>query len=249
MIELHSPAWKDVESAYNEVETLLDELLLGKGDFHETLECLDNDLSHQLSFYTATAYALPHLAQFCKTLPPKDRALLISHLGAAIAAESVDPLPRDGALWREFDEGLTALRPLTRDLILNHMDALEDLPGEDGQMFALSALAILGEREHAFYMYLYAPCEAAPALCPDCGWDCEEVDLGPGAPLITPAELAPRDGTSFDEEGVWLYGHLTRQDDEDLQPPVPYLYGTCKCYECDAAGPFWDWTGQYFKED
>ena len=249
MIELDSPAWKQVESACNKIGALLHDLLARKRDFRETLECIDNDLSHQLSFYTATSYALPHLAAFCKTLPLEERALLISHLGAAIAAEGAYPLPRDSEFWREFEKGLTALRPLARDLIVNHMDVLEDLPGEEGQMFVLSALAILGERRHAYYMYLYAPCEVVPVLCPRCGWDCEEVDLGPGAPLITPAEIAPWDGKSLDMEPVWLYGLLSRLDDEDFLPAVPCLYGTCKCYECDASGPLWDWMDRWNEED
>lgn len=248
MIDLDSAAWKNVDSAYSEIEGLLKDLLAHKGELRETLEHIDGDLSHQLSFYTATAYALPHLAAFCKTLPqPEDRAFLLSHLGAAISAEAIEPLPRDGELWREFEEGLSALRSLTEELILEHMDALEDLSGEDSQMFALSALAILGDRKHAYYMYLYAPCEVVPVLCPDCGWDCEEVDLGPGAPLVTPTEIQPWDGRSLDVEPVWFYGLLSHLDDEDFLPAVPYLYGTCKCYECNASGPLWEWIDRAYE--
>lgn len=249
MIDLNSPLWDQADSAYSESRQLLGNLLEHRGDFRETVECLDNDLSHQLSFYNATAYALPHLADFCAKLPNlEDRAFLIAHLGAAIAAEGVEPLPRDGVLWQEFQEGLTALRTLTEDLVLNHMDVLEKLSGQDGQMFAVAALSILGDRRHAHHIYLYAPCDCVPVMCsdPECEWFCEEEDL-PSKDLVTPADIPDWDGRSLDEEAVWFYGLLSHLDDEDFLPVVPYLYGTCKCYECDASGPLWDWIDRAYE--
>ena len=86
MIRLDSPIWKKLSSAGNDVDRWLRELMEGKGDLRESIEVVAEDLSHQLSWYSATSYALPHLAALCPRLSKEDRVYLIAQMGAAIAA-------------------------------------------------------------------------------------------------------------------------------------------------------------------
>lgn len=71
MIELNSPVWLTLDSASGGVGNLLDKLLRKEGDFRENMEALAEELGHQLSYYSATSYALPHLAALCAGLPPR----------------------------------------------------------------------------------------------------------------------------------------------------------------------------------
>ena len=146
MIRLDAPIWKKLSSAGNDVDRWLRELMEGKGDLRESIEVVAEDLSHQLSWYSATAYALPHLAALCPRLSKEDRVYLIAQMGAAIAAEAVEPLEPDTEAYREFQEGLEGLRRETVTLLTDpevHTQLCED--AELGMMFALGALAIVGE--------------------------------------------------------------------------------------------------------
>ena len=78
MIRLDAPIWKKLSSAGNDVDRWLRELMEGKGDLRESIEVVAEDLSHQLSWYSATAYALPHLAALCPRLSKEDRVYLIA---------------------------------------------------------------------------------------------------------------------------------------------------------------------------
>ena len=78
MISLDSPIWKELNSAGSDVEEILRDLMEGKGDFRENMECLGEDLSHQFTYYNATAYVLPHLAFLCTKLSSEDKAFLIT---------------------------------------------------------------------------------------------------------------------------------------------------------------------------
>lgn len=117
MIRLDAPIWKKLSSAGNDVDRWLRELMEGKGDLRESIEVVAEDLSHQLSWYSATAYALPHLAALCPRLSKEDRVYLIAQMGAAIAAEAVEPLEPDTEAYREFQEGLEGLRRETVPLL------------------------------------------------------------------------------------------------------------------------------------
>ena len=65
MVALNAPIWRQVSSAGNDAEKWLRRLLSGEGGFRENMEILAEDLSHQMSYYNATAYVLPHLAALC----------------------------------------------------------------------------------------------------------------------------------------------------------------------------------------
>ena len=175
MVDLNAPVWKTLYSAGNDAEKWLGRLLSGEAEFREVMEILGEDLSHQLSWYSATAYVLPHLAVFCKKLSPEERMFLVGQIGPAIAAaESENGLPPDTEDFRELQEGLDGLRPLVQDLIRNHQDTLDAAGPEEQQMFALGALAVLGNRRHAYDLFLlsaycweegHAACEIGRASC------------------------------------------------------------------------------------
>ena len=130
MIDQNAPIWNELHSAGNDADKWLRHLLEGDEDFQENMEILAEDLSHQLSYYSATAYVLPHLAALCPRLSLEKKLFLIAQMGAAVAAESEWPLSPDTEAYREFQEGLEGLRRETKSLIADpHIAALlKDAP-------------------------------------------------------------------------------------------------------------------------
>ena len=250
MIDQNAPIWNDLHSAGNDADKWLRHLLEEDGDFQENMEILAEDLSHQLSYYSATAYVLPHLAALCPRLSLEEKLFLIAQMGAAVAAESEWPLSPDTEAYRDFLEGLEGLRRETKSLIADPHTAalLKDAP-ELGQQFALSALAILGDRKHAYGLYLLsAYCwEEGHAACA-CGWNDELLPLTEQPDCLKPTVINPWDGESLEEEAVWFQGLLALAQDEELTPILPLVYGTGVCPECGKREPYWTWLERFMQE-
>ena len=242
MIDLNDPVWKAIHGAGGRVDDCLRRLMAGEGDFRETVDCLAENLSHQLSYYDATAYVLPHVAQLCEKLSVEEKLYLIAQIGPAIAAESQAPLSPDTEAYREFQEGLAPLAQEARELVEHHTQQIKALPQDMPAAFANGALALLWSRAHAYALYLYAPWDEFPAMCPECDWyeECMDFSLEEEPEFVTPGNL--------DEEGLWLQKLLIAIGDRELLPRLPYLYGTCTCPECGASGPLWDWIDRWCKE-
>ena len=250
MIALDDPAWNELYSAGNDANILLGNLLEGKHDFEEDMEILAEDLSHQLSFYTMTAYVLPHLADFCSKLSLDKQVFLIAQMGAAIAAEASDSLPSNTREYQEFQEGLSGLRQVTERLVTDpRAIALLREDAELGQEFALSALSILGDRGHAYTLYLLsAYCwQNGHAAC-DCGWNDEEFPLDEQPDCIEPACIGSWDGNSLENEAIWFQGLLRLADDKEITPVLPLIYGTGICPECSKREPYWNWMDRSMNE-
>ena len=249
MVDLNAPIWGQVDSAGNDADKWLRRLLNGEEEFREGMEVLAEDLSHQLSWYSATACVLPHLAALCKTLSPADRMFLIAQMGPAAAAEADCPLEEGTELWREFHEGVTGLRAVTVDLLQNHMDTLEAASGEERQMFALGALSFLGDRKHAYALWLLSGyCwEDGSAACA-CGWSDECFHFADRQEYLKPAAIAPWDGKSLEDEAVWFSGLLSRFGEDMILPILPLVYGEGVCPECGRREPFWAWHERFYQE-
>lgn len=250
MIDRNAPIWRELHSAGNDADKWLWHLLDADGDFQENMEILAEDLSHQLSYYSATAYVLPHLAALCSRLSLEQKVFLTARMGAAIAAESEWPLSPDTEAYREFQEGLAGLSRELKSLIADPHTAalLKDNP-ELGQEFALSALAIFGKRKHAYGLYLLsAYCwEEGHAACA-CGWYDEELPLAEQPDCLKPAVIAPWDGKSLENEAVWFQGLLALAQDKEITPILPLVYGTGICPECGRREPYWNWLERFMQE-
>ncbi len=251
MIPLDSPIWKKLDSAGTDVDELLRNLMEGNGDFRENMEFLGEDLSHQFSYYDATAYVLPHLALLCSKLSPEDRAFLMTQIGPAIAAEGVWPLSPDTESYREFEEGLRGLRQEAKSLVMNpDIGAILENDPIQGLEFALSALAILGDRMHAYGMWCLADrrWDDCIAAC-SCGWETEAISLFGSQDQdylkIEPVSIASWDGASMEDESVWLQGLLRRIGEEEIIRALPLVYGTCACPECGKRAAYWEWLARY----
>lgn len=242
MIDLNNPVWTAIRGAGARVDACLRRLEAGEGDFRENVDRLADNTSHQLSWYDVTAYALPHVARLCEKLSVEEKLYLIAQMGPAVAAESQVSLSPDTEEFREFHEGLAPLAQEARELVEHHMEEIKALPKDLPLVFAVAALALLWDRKRAWYLYLYAPWDELPALCPDCDWyeECMDFSLEEEPEFVTPGAL--------DEEGAWLQKLLTEIGDLTLLPRLPYLYGTCTCPECGASGPLWEWIDRAFEE-
>ena len=242
MIDLNDPVWKAIHGAGGRVDDCLRRLMAGEGDFRETVDCLAENLSHQLSYYDATAYALPHVARLCNKLSVEVMLYLIAQMGPAVAAESQVSLSPDTEEFREFHEGLAPLAQEARELVERHMEEVKALPKDLPLVFAVAALALLWDRKRAWYLYLWAPWDELPAMCPECGWyeECMDLSLEEEPEFVAPGAL--------NVEGAWLQKLLTEIGGQELLSRLPYLYGTCTCPECGASGPLWTWMDHAYEE-
>lgn len=239
MIDLNAPVWRAINQY---AQKSLQQLEAGEGDFRENVDRLADNTSHQLSWYDATAYALPHVARLCKKLSVEEKLYLIAQMGPAVAAESQASLSPDTEEFREFHEGLAPLAQEARELVERHMEEVKALPKDLPLVFAVAALALLRDRKRAWYLYLWAPWDELPAMCPECGWyeECMDFSLEEEPEFVAPGAL--------NEEGAWLQKLLTEIGGQELLPRLPYLYGTCTCPECGASGPLWAWMDRAYEE-
>lgn len=250
MVDINAPVWKELHSAGNDADKWLRWLLEGEGELHEAIELLTEDLSHQLSYYSATAYVLPHLAQFCSKLSLEDKLFLIAKTGAAIAAEAEYPLPPDTESAREFQEGLTGLRQETERLIANpKLAELLKCDPELGQEFCLSALAILGDRKHAYALYLLSgSCWEEGAAACTCGWNDETISLVEQPDCLEPVTIEAWDGKDLREEAVWFQGLLAYTGEKEISSILPLVYGTGICPNCGKQEAYWTWLERFMEE-
>lgn len=250
MVDLNDPVWKTLSSAGNDADKWLQALTEGKGSTRENIEIVAEDLSHQLSWYSATAYALPHIAALCPTLSKEDKVFLIAQMGAAIAAEASCPLAPDTQAYLEFQEGLEGLRKETKPLITDpDVHDLLEADAELGSMFALGALAVMGDRSHAYGLWSLSGStwEEGCASCA-CGWMEEEIPLTEQPECMEPIEIEVWDKHSLDNEAVWLNGLLKLAGDDMISPVLPLLYGEGVCPECGKREPYWKWLERFLKE-
>ncbi len=249
MVELSSPVWQTLSEG-REAAHRMQALLEGTAAVQPTLEALGAELSHQLSWYDATAYVLPHLAKLFPRLSMEEQVCCVVSMSAAIAAEAAWPLTPGTEAHREFQEGLTGLRPPMAALLTDPAvhALLRGGAAEEGSMFALGALAILGDRRHAYDLWWLSSSlwEMLSAACV-CGWEEEELDCAE-ASCIQPAAPAPWDGTSLEREDVWLHGFLERVGDETLRPVLPLVYGMGVCPACGRREPYWSWLHRWQEE-
>ena len=250
MISLESPIWKELSSAGNDADRLRRDLIESRGELREAIGILAEDLSHQLTYYSATAYVLPHLAALCPSLSKRDKVYLIAQMGAAIAAEAVEPLEPDTDAYREFHEGLAGLRREVMPL-LTDPEVHTQLRGEGelGTMFSLGALAVVGDRKHAYDLWYLSGStwEEGPAAC-ECGWDDETISFTEPPKFLKPAQVGQWDGQSLENEAVWLHGLLSLLDDEMIAPVIPLVYGFGVCPKCGRREPYWAWMDRFVED-
>ena len=249
MIQRTDARWGSVISNLNgsQVELWLTKLMEGDGSPQEAIFGLSEELSHQLSWNRITAYVLPHLAAFVPNLSKKDQVYLIAQMGAAIAAEAECPLPLGTEAYQEFYEGLSGLQKEVKTMIADPQVQL--LLAEDtelGVMFTLGALAVIGDRNHAYGFWLLSGSvwEEGMAACA-CGWDEESIPFLEQPDCIEEIQIDPWDGTSFEHEAVWLNGVLELVGDNPVSSILPLVYGTGVCPECGETEPYWDWLYRF----
>lgn len=250
MVNLNDTIWKELTSAGNAANQVLRCLVEETGDFRENIEILAEELSHQLSYYNATAYVLPHLAMLCSKLSLEDKFFLIAHMGAAIAAEGEYPLLPDTQAYQEFQEGLMGLRRETECLITStDISVLLQAGMGLGQEFALAALAIIGDRKHAYDIwFLSGSCWEEGCVACDCGWNDEMFPLTEQTDCIEFADIDTWDKKSLQNEAVWFKGLLTLAGDEEMSQILPLVYGIGICPDCGKREPYWDWLDRFIKE-
>lgn len=250
MIGLNEPAFETLASASDYAKKYLIDIIEGNGDVKENLGLLGEELSHQLSWYEGTAYALPHLAAVFPKLSKDEQVTLIAEMGPAIAAQSQWPLEEGTEAYNEFFEGLANLKDKTKELAKDP-EVWELLKNDANTsfMFALGVLAVIGDMSHAYALWFLSGStwEEISAAC-ECGWNDETIYLPDEPDFINPMEIEEWDGKSLDNEPVWLNGLLNMCNDNPISPCLPYIYGTVTCPQCGEEEPYWDLFKRFLEE-
>ncbi len=134
MLPLDSPRWNELKQAYGTAEdipdliqTLADEP--GPDDWNELWGCL----CHQMSVYSATYAAFPHLLEIARNRPAGERFDLILFLGTVAAHRD------DAALLPEFREDYGRALPEAAEMCLAELMAGPDDQGN--AVYLILALA------------------------------------------------------------------------------------------------------------
>lgn len=250
MTALNDPVWDTVPSASNYAKKFLSDIIEGNGDMKENLNLLGEELSHQLTWYEATAYVLPHLAVIFPKLSKDEGVALIAEMGAAIAAQSQWPLEEGTEAYNEFFRGLSALKDRTRELVTDpEVWELLEKDANTSFMFALGALAVIGDMSHSYILWFLSGStwEEVSAAC-ECGWNDETIYLPDEPHFFKLAEIEEWDRSSLDNEPVWLNGLLNMCEDNPISPCLPYVYGTVICPQCGEEEPYWDFFKRFYEE-
>lgn len=271
LLPFDSPLWEIYTGAYGNVcpeikmlmgaEPATPQNKLRRLDFEEkddeqiAFDNLCENLSHQMSFYSAQYLALPYMV---KLLEQKKAAgsfewqlNILSQAGIVLATDlpEMHEKPPSEKIAVSYQAAILRLRELAQDFVPGNMEELSRLDDHALTFFLTGLLAIMGE--HVSANLLCMSCwEEWCLLCPDCDF-CDEnltiTDPEMQSQLI-PADPAPWDGHSFDDPLCWLTGLLDKLDNQPAREFILYLYGTYTCPECGRQAPLQDFAKYYLLE-
>ncbi len=272
-VEFASKKWEQYQGAYGDVredvaflfcpEELIPETdklrrldREEKSDYEIIFDNLCENLTHQLSRYDALYLAMPYLVLLLERRRRRQdyewEKKIITETGAMLSTDSSCCYGSDVRLPDEirksYDLSVELFREMTRDFLARNMERLKEEDPGWLQYFCTSLMAILGDREAAYMLFLGA-WEQFPVGCPDCGaYDEMEID-GPedGEQLrelnrIEPAEsvIGKWDGKSYEDTYVW-FSNLAHELGAEDAWKIAYYYGTYTCPECGSRGILVEW--------
>ncbi len=271
-IPFHSPLWEEYHGAYGEVREnvaflfcprelvpQMDKIVRldfeEKGDDRINFDNLCENLSHQLSFYSATYLAMPYLVLLLeKKRREQDfrwQMLIIEQAGIILSTDSSPEeencesvIPKE--ILYSYQISKKVLRSITEEFLARYLEELKKQEKEELKYFVTALLAIFGDPGAAFQLVM-GSWEQTPVACPECDYFDEEMEDGfyeeeLMKEKIEPAEsvIGKWDGKSFENTYLW-FSNLAHELGIEEEWKIPYYYGTYTCPECGEKGILIEW--------
>ncbi|MCI8881633.1 MAG: hypothetical protein HFH43_01050 [Lachnospiraceae bacterium] len=284
-VEFPSDLWQVFRGAYGDVredvaflfcpKDLLPEMQkLRRLDFEDkdaeqiNFDNLCENLSHQLSFYSATYLVMPYFLLFYeKKRKEQDfqwQMKVLENAGSILSTDfpentgGTDGISAD--ILESYQLSIELFRERAKEFLRENMETLKQQDPIELLYFCTGLLALFGNAEDAFQM-LVGSWEQAPVACLNCGYFDEEMEAdgfyeemedggeepegsccGPVVKeRVTPAAsvLGQWDGEDFENTYLW-FSNLAHELGMEGAWKIPYYYGTYTCPECGSKGPLMD---------
>lgn len=251
-----SELWNNYYGATKSMLKLLQEFI-NDTDNMEAFEILCENLYHQLSFYSATYPIMPYLVNLFNNEKIKEDFERKYSMFCQIGTIVVTDIPcinntvydNNDEILKNYNTSILILQDKLKDFIEENIDKLKEIDNVNLSEFYMASLAILGDREAAYSLYMTLP-DNCYVVCNNCDYCDEEMDtLTDEKPEnITPAEnvIGKWDGTSVDDTYIWFSNFVHILGDEIETELLTYYFGTYTCPECGAKGNVMDLMKNYF---
>lgn len=228
----------------------------------EDIDIIFQDITHQMTFYSATYVVLPHMVRLLEQVleegDVEHAQMLIFNLGVCLATDI--PGNRfeevDSPILDDYNAAAQKLAGLTKQYLNTYIEEIQEMDEEQRSMLFVAALAILGERETVYAALDQLASGELDELNMVCGGDCEyyEECYVPGEEQedgIVPAaeyKSGTWDGTSYEDAFLWTSAIADMLGMENQLEVLRYLYGTYTCPECGRTKRVIDFMVTYVTE-
>lgn len=242
LLDFNSDLWELYRCSYgNIVENIkiLYNTSSNNEDYQVAFENICQSLYHQLSFYNATYIAMPYLV---KILEKKQLEFdyqwqfnLISELGTIIMTDipfsNNQKISIDNEIIINYNNSISILKDKVKVFIKENLNKLRCKNKLDLSYFAISVLAIYGEKEIAYILNSYM-FNDYHVLCNNCNFYDENIlDL---SKKIIPAQsvIGKWDYKSYNNVYIWFSNFLHILECDEYVEKLRYYYGTYICPNC-----------------
>ena len=239
-LELNSPEWGHLEDAYGTADQIPQLLADLEGGSEAALDELFSCICHQMSVYSASIAALPHLIAIAYRLeanPKLQRDVLC--LAGAICES------RDYARELERSEYADAAIAALPDAIRLSREVLGKATDHHAGIYLINSIAAFNQMQEVARVVEGFSDEEFPLECPSCSvdlyvWPCPEGLFVAAEDPVAYAKTA----RTFVSKG--LSGESTRESDlqwllaesanapslADVRSKLPFLFGDASCPKC-----------------
>jgi len=230
----------------------------------ESIEDIFENITHQMTFYSATYVVFPHLVKLLEHIMEEGDIehahMLIFNLGICLATDVPENHFEevDSPLLDEYHAAAKMLAGLVKRYINTNSDEILEMDEVNRNMLLVAALAVFGERELVYVALdelASGEMEELPLMC---GGDCdffeecfeplrEDSEIG----LIVPAQYKPGkwDGKSYDDAFLWTSALADMLGAKEQVEGLKYIYGTFTCPECGRTKRVLDFMVTYFTQE
>ena len=225
----------------------------------EEIEIIFENVTHQMTFYSATYVVLPHIVKLLEeVLEEGDTEFafyLIFNLGICLATDTPGNHFEevDSPLLDDYNAASRKLAGLTKRYINKYHEEIQEMDEEQRNMLLTSVLAIFGERETASLMVNF--CWDMEEIGMACGEDCEyyedcfaPFDSEDGTVIPAEYESGTWDGKSFEDPFLWAAALAEMFGAEQELEVLCIVYGTFTCPECGKTKKVIEFMEAYMNE-
>lgn len=256
-----SDVWDIVQTASQmDLRTKLQEAIQNRA--WNELDIIFQNLSHQMSFYSATYVVLPHMVRLLEQVMSEGDAAhahtLIFNLGICLMTDIPENRfeETDSPILGDYNAAAQKLAGLTKQYLNTYEAQLQELDEDLRSMLFVATLAILGKRETAYAAFDQLASGTIEELSLVCGGDCEYYEECYDPQEEQDAEIVPAaeyqsgawDGASYQDAFLWSSAVADLLGLENQLEVLRYLYGTFTCPECGKTQRVIDFMVTYLTE-